>query len=79
LSEDLTRRVKRVLSESFEIDINDITEDLSHSSIPSWRGPNHIRMISNLEKEFDLKFEEGEKEILFNYKNILSTVLAYLD
>jgi hypothetical protein len=71
-------RIKKVMSSSFNIPINEISDELSHRSKKEWKGKNHLKMIELLESEFEIEFETDEKETLVSYKIIFATVKSYL-
>lgn len=71
-------RIKKRMSEVFNVPIDEIGMTASVRTIGAWKGRNHLRMVEALESEFDIKFEECEVETLVSYKVIRATIMAYV-
>jgi len=52
--------VKKIISESFKIDFDDITMEKSPEDIETWDSLGQLVLINNLEKEFKVVFEMEE-------------------
>lgn len=50
--------LKRLISEIFEIPIDQITDNFDHKNIEEWDSMNHINLIVSVEEEFEIEIEE---------------------
>ncbi len=57
----------QIVSQSFKIKEEEITDNLSSKDIPDWDSMNYLLFIAELEKEFDVSFTMDE---VLNAKNI---------
>jgi len=72
-------KIKSIIARILKIKVSDINDSSSPRSIPGWIGLNHRSIISSLEEEFNIQFDESDKEIFVNYKIIKATVVSYID
>jgi acyl carrier protein len=71
-------RIKKVMSNVFDIDVNQITENASPDNIEKWDSLKHINLIVALEEEFDFEFDDEEIADLLNYQLIFDAVKTKL-
>ena len=58
-------RIYRVVSEVFGVSIEEVNDDSSPDTIPSWESVSHINLILSLEAEFGLSLSpEDAMEML---------------
>jgi len=50
-------KVKEIIAEAIEIDINKIEEDTAIGDFPKWDSMGQIIIVSSLEKEFKIQFD----------------------
>ena len=67
-------RVKNILSRELQVDIEKINENASQESISEWDSLNHLKIISELEKEFGFKFTIREITEAISFSNIINIV-----
>lgn len=60
----------KIISEVFEIDINDINDELGPSEIEAWDSLGQLRLISALESHYKVTFEIAEIFEIFKIKDI---------
>ena len=68
--EDLKKIISRVLN----IDINKITDGLSREKTEEWDSFNHLLLISEIEKEMNIKFTMSEVEKINDFKGLAETI-----
>lgn len=68
--DDISEKIKIVMSAVFEIPLEEITDDSSADTIDSWDSLKHLNLILALEEEFDISIPDEEVGNLFNYKLI---------
>ena len=62
------KRLKAILSKVFGIDENSITDQTSPDNLETWDSFNGLMLVSELEKEFNVKFTMEE---VTSVKNVL--------
>ncbi len=65
-------RVKKVISEVFNIDIELINNESSPDNIESWDSLKHMNLIVALEEEFEIEFNDEEIVDSMNYALIVN-------
>ena len=53
-------RIKKVMSDVFDIDIESINNDSSPDNIENWDSLKHMDLIVTLEEEFGIEFTDEE-------------------
>lgn len=61
----------KIISEVFEIDINDINDELGPNEIETWDSLGQLRLISALEAHYKVTFEIAEIFKIFKIKDIV--------
>ena len=67
-------RIKKVMSEVFDLDVNTINSSSSPDNIDSWDSLKHMNLIVALEEEFGVEFDDQEIVDSMNYALILNIV-----
>lgn len=70
-------KIKKTMSNVFDIPEDSILEETSPHDIENWDSLTHMNLISALEEEFNLSFDDDEVETLINFKVICATVEAH--
>ena len=65
-------RVKKVISEVFNIDIELINNESSPDNIENWDSLKHMNLIVALEEEFEIEFNDEEIVDSMNYALIVN-------
>jgi acyl carrier protein len=63
-------RIRRILAAVLRMPLDDITEEASPSTIPTWDSLRHIELIFALEEEFSVEFESEELHRLVGVESI---------
>jgi len=72
-------KIYNIISDSLNIDVSIITDDLSVGSIPEWDSLAHVALIAAVEKEFGLQFEIDqvfELEEVEDFVEIVKEIIA---
>ena len=64
------KRLNLILSKVLELDENSITHSTSPDNVESWDSFNGLMLVSELEKEFNVKFTMEEVTSVKNVKDI---------
>ena len=54
---DLEKKVFEIIAQCLEISASDLSEETAIGDFPSWDSLGHMVIISELEKEFSIKFD----------------------
>ena len=65
-------RIKQVMSDVFNIDINSINDTSSPDNIENWDSLKHMNLIIALEEEFGVIFDDQEIVESMNYALIVN-------
>jgi|TARA_Y100000310_G_scaffold326828_1_gene392251 acyl carrier protein len=75
----IEERMREVISAVFNIPVNEIRTDASSDNIESWDSLKHMNMVSALEEEFLIEFDDKEIFELLNYELIKTIVLEKIE
>ena len=67
-------KIKKIMSEIFNLDINQINNDSAISNVEKWDSLTHISLIISIEKEFDLEFSPLETVNMISLEAILRII-----
>jgi len=65
-------KVKKVMSDVFNIDVSLINNESSPDNIENWDSLKHMNLIIALEEEFEIEFDSGEIFDSMNFALILN-------
>ncbi len=65
-------RIKQVISDVFNIDVNSVNNKTSTKNIENWDSLKHMNLIIALEEEFNIEFSDEEILTSMNYESILT-------
>jgi len=68
--ESVQPKIYQLMSNVFEIPVEEISEDSSLDSIESWDSIRHLNLILAIEEEFGITIPDEEVGNLINYKLI---------
>jgi acyl carrier protein len=68
--ESVQPKIYQLMSNVFEIPVEEISEDSSLDSIESWDSLRHLNLILAIEEEFGITIPDEEVGNLVNYKLI---------
>ena len=68
----------KIFTEVFGIMDNAINMSTSQQNLENWDSLNHILLIVEIEKKFDIKFKVGEIGELNSAKKIFERILYYI-
>jgi acyl carrier protein len=58
----------------FEVSVDDINDDSSPDTIENWDSLRHMNLITVLEEEFDIRFNDEQITEMMNFNLIIYTV-----
>ena len=77
MCKDIESDLFKIFAKVFGIMDNSINMSTSQENIENWDSLNHILLIVEIEKKFDMKFKVGEISELNSVKKIFKRVLYY--
>ena len=75
----MENRIKKVMSDVFNIDIESINNNSSPDNIENWDSLKHMNLIVALEEVFGVEFDDNDIENLLNFQLINLTIKEYID
>lgn len=72
-------KVLLTMSKVFNIPSEDLGDNPALGEIEGWDSMNHITLITALEKEFKVRFDDDDFESMVNLENIVSIIDSYLE
>lgn len=75
----LERKVKVVFGTLFDMEQEEISDDSSPESVALWDSLNHLRMITELEKVFQVRFSMKEIRSMVTFRKIKDVLDFHLD
>jgi acyl carrier protein len=67
----MTDKIKAIMSQVFDVPVEDIGSDASIESIDNWDSVNHMSMIMALEQSYEVLFETEEIIEMVSYRQIV--------
>ncbi len=71
----MEHKIKQIMAAVFETDINAISDDASPDTIDNWDSLRLINLVTALEEEFNIEFEDEEIVEMLNFK-LIALLLA---
>ena len=75
---DIFKKIKTIFLDILRCDEADIHENSSADEIDQWDSLAHIKLILEIERQFDIKFSLGELQNLKNIKGLVGLVESKL-
>ena len=75
---DIESDLFKIFAKVFGLMDNSINMSTSQENLENWDSLNHILLIVEIEKKFDIKFKIGEISELNSVKKIFERVLYYI-
>ena len=71
------KKYDAVFMDVFEIDENQLNDDLKYQSIDAWDSVGHMSLMAGLEDEFDVELEMDDIVDFGSYKTGIETLKKY--
>ncbi len=59
-------KIKKIMASVFEVSVDDINDESSTETIENWDSLRHMNLITVLEEEFDIRFNEEQITEMLN-------------
>ena len=76
MNEEITGKLKSVFQNVFEENDIEITREMTADDLPSWDSLHHIQLISEVEREFRIKFKLREVLSMKNVGDLIDLIHA---
>ncbi len=70
----MEEKIKQIMSNIFFINILDINESSSQETIENWDSIGNLNLVTSLEEEFEITFNDEEIIEMLNFKLVVDTV-----
>jgi acyl carrier protein len=67
-------KIKNIMASVFEVSVDDINDESSPDTIENWDSLRHMNLITVLEEEFDIRFNDEQITEMMNFNLIIYTV-----
>ena len=70
----MEEKIQKIMANLFDVSIEEITDESSPSDIKKWDSLNHIKLVVELEEEFNVKFSNLEVLDMQTYKLVVLAI-----
>lgn len=70
----MEKKIKKLMANIFEINAQDISNNMSPTDIDNWDSLRHLMLIVDLENEFQIKFNDDELVSLVDFATICQII-----
>lgn len=63
-------RLKKIMANIFKVDLSLINEDINIENLDEWDSLAHMNLITTIEQDFSIRFDDDLIEELISFKNI---------
>jgi len=78
LDSDIFKKIKTIFLDILRCDESEINENSSADEIDQWDSLAHIKLVLEIERQFEIKFLLGELQNLKNIKGLVNLVQSKL-
>ena len=71
---EVEQRIKEIMSEVFQVPVEDIRPDTSPEEVENWDSLTHLNMVLALEEEFSIRFESEQVVEMLSFELICRMV-----
>lgn len=75
----MKNKILNIMSNVFEIDINQISDNVSPQIIEQWTSLRHLQLIVSLENEFNVTFNNSDLFTMTNLESIIDKLNTCLN
>jgi acyl carrier protein len=68
----MKNKIKIIMASVFEIPVEDINDDSSTNSIENWDSLRHMNLITVLEEEFGIRFNDEQIIEMLNFEQVIN-------
>lgn len=73
----MNKRLNNLLVDILDLDEKDLLDDVSQNTTDNWDSMNHLRLITAVEQEFDIKLSMTEIQSLDNVRKLRAIIKEY--
>ena len=68
----MEQKIIEMISRILEVDLEEVELDTAIGDLPEWDSIHHLQIIAELEKEFGVKYSQGELAELEDVSDLIS-------
>lgn len=72
MKQDAKDKLKTIMSNIFKVDLSSINDDTTMENLDEWDSLAHMNLITIIEQDFSIRFDDDLIEELVSFKNIYS-------
>jgi len=72
---DIEQKLKRIFSETFNVEERKITPETQPSNLEEWDSLGQLRLFMNIESEFHISFHIDEIKEINSFKQLLNSII----
>ena len=69
---EIQDKLKKIMSNIFKVDLSLINDDINIENLDEWDSLAHMNLITTIEQDFSIRFDDDLIEELISFKNIYS-------
>jgi len=69
--------VERIVSDVFEMDEKDLTDEHSPDNVETWDSMNHLKLVTAIENEYNMKLSMREIQSMVSVGDIKKIINKY--
>ena len=70
----MKNKILNIMSNVFEIDIDQISDNVSPQTVEQWTSLRHLQLIVSLENEFNITFNNSDLFTMTNLETIIDKI-----
>ena len=70
----MEEKLKNIMSNVFQVEINEISTDTSPTSLSQWDSMNHLNLVISIEEEFNLNLDDKQIVEMVDFNSILELI-----
>lgn len=75
----MEERVKKIMSDIFQVNIKEVNEYSCPDSIKKWDSLGHLNLITAIEEEFEIILNEEQITQMLNFKLVIEIISECLE
>ena len=75
----MENKIKQIIADVFSVEVNEVNENTSPESVDNWDSLGHMNLVTALEEELEISFDNDEIIEMMNFKLIMLIVCEKLN
>ena len=79
MKNNIEKRLKNLFESIFEVNVENIADDSSPETIPNWDSLQHMNLITAIEEEFEIYFDDDEIFEIDEFSKLFDSIVIKLN